>query len=88
MYDRPARDRAFPPSMVFHASRADVPSVGSHSLRASTGSSRLGALFLLIVLVWVMIDRRPIEWERVVLVLALLRLAQDVAVSWSSVDLR
>ncbi|MEU1288006.1 hypothetical protein [Kitasatospora sp. NPDC005856] len=48
----------------------------------------MGALFLLIVLVWVMIDRRPIEWERVVLVLALLRLAQDVAVSRSSVDLR
>ncbi|MEV7779361.1 hypothetical protein [Kitasatospora sp. NPDC088351] len=48
----------------------------------------MGALFLLIVLAWVMIDRRPIEWERVVLVLALLRLAQDVAVSWSSVNLR
>ncbi|WP_157031906.1 hypothetical protein [Kitasatospora cheerisanensis] len=56
--------------------RDDLP-----RLCAAGFSARLGALLVVPVLLWATLGDGPIGWERVALILALLRIAQDAQVS-------
>ncbi|MDH6145902.1 hypothetical protein P3T35_007963 [Kitasatospora sp. GP30] len=67
--------------MVLHASRVWRPREELSRLCAVGFSARLGALLALPVLLWAATTDAPIGWERAALVLALLRMAQDVQVS-------
>ncbi|GGQ65529.1 MULTISPECIES: hypothetical protein [Kitasatospora] len=63
-------------------------SEGLPRLRAVRFSARLGALLAVPALLWAAAGEGPIGWERVTLVLALLRIAQDAQVSGVLLDRR
>ncbi|MFD7639512.1 hypothetical protein ACFV4P_02550 [Kitasatospora sp. NPDC059795] len=67
--------------MNLHASRVWRPCEDLSRLWTVGFSARLGALLALPVLAWTATSDTPIGWERAGLLLALLRMAQDVKVS-------
>ncbi|MFF0293412.1 hypothetical protein ACFYS8_24655 [Kitasatospora sp. NPDC004615] len=61
--------------------------MGLRRVRAVRGAARLQALLVVPLLVWAVTAAGPIEWERTVLVLGLLRLCRDSYVEWFRAEL-
>ncbi|MEU5385525.1 hypothetical protein [Kitasatospora cineracea] len=82
MYDRPSLGQANLPEVISHASRAKTASTGFRGLRAAHGRLQLDALLAVFALAWAMFVDRAIEWERVALILGLLRVCRATGVDW------
>ncbi|MET8698293.1 hypothetical protein ABZW10_05375 [Kitasatospora sp. NPDC004723] len=68
--------------MISHASSGYARFTGFRSLRATRGRAQLDAVLALFVLAWALRAGSSIEWERVALIIGLLRACRATGVEW------